>query len=140
MNEKQKELNISDESILPTEDNKINILIPEAEVTNQSVSEINVDIDTESQIEITNQNINVETLSQLGYNIIHKEILPPREKQIYNAIELNLCNGTLEYLKDDVNNEIYLHQYKSIESIKKSKCMCIDIYKFRKSLIFTVLQ
>lgn len=124
----KKELNILEEEIV--EEDKI-VDLPNIEdiETEQNI--------TKEEIKIENENLSAKTLNEIGYNVIYSDTLPSREKQIFDATELNLTEGTLSYLTNDVNKEIYLHQFKAIELINQGKNVCISTSTSSgKSLIF----
>ena len=119
----KKELNISEEVIVKKEEIEI---VP---IKDKS-------IETEEK-PLTNLTLDINVINEIGYDVIHFDILPSRERKIHNASDLNLSIGTLNYLKDDVNNEIYLHQYKAIDLINQHKNVCISTSTSSgKSLIF----
>jgi DEAD/DEAH box helicase domain-containing protein len=118
----KRELNISDD-----------IIVKEVEIEKEPLQNESIKTKENSLTEPLDLNV----INEIGYSVIHSDILPSRERKIRNASELNLSTSTLDYLKEDVNNEIYFHQYEAIDLINQDKNVCISTSTSSgKSLIF----
>lgn len=78
-----------------------------------------------------------EIINATGYNIIYRETLPERKKEIVGIEDLNLSPGCKKFLKEDVKSEIYKHQYKALNLLKEGANVAISTSTSSgKSLVF----
>ncbi len=91
--------------------------------------EITEDQELENQVneeEVTPEYLAIERsiediVQDSGYRIVHRDILPERPAVTLSIDDLNLSNGTTNYLNQAVGGQIFRHQYRALELMRENE-------------------
>lgn len=78
-----------------------------------------------------------EIIENCGFRVIYRDILPERPEQTVSINNLNLSQGSENYINARVGGNIYLHQHRALELLKEENNVCLATSTSSgKSLVF----